>query len=550
MPFRRRAACLFLCLVWPLVALAAPKTVCTITVNSSDEKQTFERFLPRDDYRFVELVERGRPDWLASACRNRVQCDALIISGHFDGGTEFYTDRLDVRESLPVHELERVSCSDSCPGLFSQLKEVYLFGCNTLNAEAMRSASAEITRSLIRSGHSTADAAALTRVLGERYGESNRDRMRNIFKDVPVLYGFSSKAPLGHAARPLLERYFQTAPAGEIASGHVSPRLLSLFAPSSMTVTAGATADEVHAAFRRDVCEFADDRLSEPQRLAFVHDVLRRDAAEARLFIDHLEEYSRTLGPEQRGEPETAAKLAEIAGDRAARKRFLDFVRDADQPNVRVRMIGFAQDIGWLTPTEGRAEFLRMIADQMSRNAVGSSEVDLVCARDRDPDLGLALLGLPAASPRTGNVANAAMLACLGNPEAHARMLRALTSPDDGDVSIAQVYLRHRPLADTTDLRTIMARIGHMPRPEGQVHALDALARQHVDDPESLQELARLFTAARSVQVQRAIAGILIRADYRMLARNDLARSLRQNRLRSPDGDDVIDALIRRLQAP
>ena len=160
MPFRRRAACLFVCLVWPLVALAAPKTVCTITVNSSDEKQTFERFLPRDDYRFVELVERGRPDWLASACRNRVQCDALIISGHFDGGTEFYTDRLDVRESLPVHELERVSCSDSCPGLFSQLKEVYLFGCNTLNADAMRSASAEITRSLIRSGHSAADAAA------------------------------------------------------------------------------------------------------------------------------------------------------------------------------------------------------------------------------------------------------------------------------------------------------------------------------------------------------------------------------------------------------
>jgi hypothetical protein len=298
------------------------------------------------------------------------------------------------------------------------------------------------------------------------------------------------------------------------------------------------------------VCEFADDRLSEPQRLAFVHDVLRRDAAEARLFIDHLEEYSRTLGPEQRGEPETAAKLTEIAGDRAARKRFLDFVRDADQPDVRVRMIGFAQDIGWLTPVEGRAEFLRMISDQMSRNAVGSTEVDLVCARDRDPDLGLALLGLPAASPRTGNVANAAMLACLGNQEAHARMLRALTSADDGDVSMAQVYLRHRPVADATDIRAITARIGHMPRAEGQVHALDALSRQHVDDPESLQELARLFAAARSVQVQRAIAGILIRADYRMLARNDLARSLRQSRLRSPDGDDVIDALIRRLQAP
>ena len=204
-----RLACLLACLsaLSPLAA-ADPKTVCTITVNSPNEKQTFERHLPRDQYRFVELVERGRSDWLASACSSDVKCDALIISGHFDGGTEFYTDRLDVRESLPVHELERVSCSESCPGLFSQLKEVYLFGCNTLNADAMRSASAEIVRSLVRSGHSAADAAFLAQVLGQQPGERYRDRMRNIFKDVPVVYGFSSKAPLGDVAVPLLDRYF------------------------------------------------------------------------------------------------------------------------------------------------------------------------------------------------------------------------------------------------------------------------------------------------------------------------------------------------------
>ena len=95
-----------------------------------------------------------------------------------------------------------------------------------------------------------------------------------------------------------------------------------------------------------------------------------------------------------------------------------------------------------------------------------------------------------------------------------------------------------------------VALVARMPRSEGQVQALDALAGQRVDDPESLQALARLFAVARSVQVQRAIAGVLIRADYRMLARNDLARSLRQSRLRSPDGQDVIDALIRRLQVP
>ncbi len=103
----------------------------------------------------------------------------------------------------------------------------------------MRSASAEIGRSLVRSGHSPADAERLSRVLNERHGESNRDRMRQIFKDVPVIYGFSSKAPLGRTAGPLLERYFQSGAGGEIGSGRASAKLLGLFAPSSMTVTAG-----------------------------------------------------------------------------------------------------------------------------------------------------------------------------------------------------------------------------------------------------------------------------------------------------------------------
>src|SRR5215212_6937675 len=109
----------------PVAALADKKSVCTITVNSPDERDTFRRYLPPDEYEFIELVQRGRPDWLASACRANVRCDVLLISGHFDDGTQFYSDRLDSREYLPVDELERASCSDSCGGLFSQLKEVY-----------------------------------------------------------------------------------------------------------------------------------------------------------------------------------------------------------------------------------------------------------------------------------------------------------------------------------------------------------------------------------------------------------------------------------------
>src|SRR5437016_3302542 len=70
----------------PAAAAAGKETVCTITVNSSNEKQAFERYLPKSRFEFVELVERGRPDWLESARRKGIRCDILVISGHYDGG--------------------------------------------------------------------------------------------------------------------------------------------------------------------------------------------------------------------------------------------------------------------------------------------------------------------------------------------------------------------------------------------------------------------------------------------------------------------------------
>ena len=190
-----------------------------------------------------------------------------------------------------------------------------------------------------------------------------------------------------------------------------------------------------------------------------------------------------------------------------------------------------------------------MIADQMARDRVGRNEVDLACARNRDSEPDPALQRLAADAAQSGKVAQAAVLACLGSAEAHARVVRALTSSNADDVAIAQVYLRHRPLADVDELRAVTSAIARMPTSDAQVRALDTLAQQRLADPESLREITRLFPLARSVDVQRAIAGILIRSDYRVLGRSDLARSLRQHRLKSPDGNDVIDALIRVLQA-
>jgi hypothetical protein len=528
-------------------ARAARKTVCTITVNSADERETFRRWLPADDYDFVELVERGRPDWLASSCSKGVRCDILLISGHFDGGTEFYTDRLDQREYLPVSELERVSCSESCPGLFSQLKDVYLFGCNTLNAEPMRSASPEIGRSLVRAGYSPDDAERLSRWLAERYGESNRDRMRNIFKDVPAIYGFSGKAPLGRYAGPLLEKYFQGGGAQEVATGRPSAALLGLFSRTGMTVTPGMNDADPHAGFRRDACQFADERVPTAGKIAFVHELLKRPAAEVRMFLDAIERWAATLTDAYRA-PEDVAALEAIAADGVARERYLAFARDADEPAVQVRMMALARRLGWLSAADEQVEFARMIAERTQRNALGVTEVELACARGGDRAAGDELARRVRAL-RGDKVALAAVLACLGDAESHARVVRALNAADDDDVGIAQVYLHHRPIVDAAELRTVTSGIARMPQRAAQVRALDTLAALRVSDPDSLAALATLFPQAKSLEVQRAIAGILIRADHATLARGDLAKTLRRYRLRSPDGQDMIDVLIRRLEA-
>ena len=530
-------------------ASALPKTVCTITINSSDEKDVFQRKLPRGEYNFVELVQRGQPDWLASARRRGVACDALIISGHFDDGTEFYTDRHHDREFLTVHEMQRASCSASGDGLFAQLKEVYLFGCNTLKSEPRYIAGDEILRSLVRSGSSRLDAERAAARLSERYGQSNRDRLRHVFKDVPLLYGFSSKAPLGRSAGPLLERYFQSAPAGEVASGRASPTLLKLFGPSSMIAVAGLAEADPHAGFRRDMCSLNDDRLSDAQKLRSLHAVLQRDVTEVRMILDHLERYAASIGPTQQQLPEVAAVLGTIERDHLTRERYLAFARDADEAAVQSRMMALARTLGWLSPEQEQVEFVRMLGRRMAKDKLGKNEVDLVCAMQPKLESGLAPQLLATGTVQPAKVAHAAVLACLGHAEAHERTVRALLSPDEGQVAIAQAYLRHRPLADVGELRAVTSGVARMTSASAQARVLETLARQRLADPQSLREIAGLFPLARSLDVQRAIAGILIRADTTVLARADLAHSLRQHRLKSPDGSDLIDVLIRVLQS-
>lgn len=550
-------------LPWPLLALlatglglslplraAAPQTVCTITVNSADEKEAFRRHLPASKYRFVELVERGRADWLASACKAKVRCDVLVISGHYDGANDFFSDQLEVREYLPVAELERVSCSDSCPALFAQLKEVHLFGCNTLNPAPQSSASAEIVRSLVREGRSPKEAQRQLQALSAAHGETSRDRMRQIFNGVPVIYGFSSAAPLGPVAATTLNRFFRDGGTRDIGRGHPSGRLLGYFAPFAMSSAQGMEGRDPHAGARADMCRFADDRQTDAQRLEFVHALLQRHSGESRIYLDRMLRLTGALDERTRQTPAVAAALTAIADDAAARTRFLDFARGTEQWPVRVRMLDLARDLGWLPDADRWAERARMLADLQARPEIGVHEVDTACGLNQDRELeGLFNRRVPPGSA-ADDVAHAAVRACLGSDEGRARTLAALAGRDEADVRVAQAYLRHRPITDAAELRRVATAIARMAPSDAQVRALEVLGRHYLSDRQVLAQLARLFVETPSWEVQNAIAGILIRADRRSVASLQLESALRQHRRRAPDGATLVDALLQRVSTP
>ncbi|WP_144289916.1 hypothetical protein [Ideonella sp. A 288] len=539
-------------LAWPAAAGAAAglQTVCTITVNSADEKEAFRRHLPEAKYRFVELVERGRPDWLASACRADVACDVLIISGHYDGAHEFFSDRLETREYLPVAELERVSCSESCPALFSRLKEVHLFGCNTLNPAPQGGAAAEIVRSVVREGHSAKEAARQLAALNSAFGESSRDRMRQIFMDVPVIYGFSSSAPLGPVAAATLEGYFQGNGIREVGQGHPSGRLLGHFAPFAMTVAQGLTDKDPQAAVRRDVCRFADDRVSNADKLDFVHELLQRPNADAWVHLDRIQRQATAPDDAAPMAPDVARARDRIVRDDAARTRFLAVARATAQPSSRARLIDVARDLGWLSAEQRWQELALMLGDLQARPALGITEVDLACTLNREHDLDGAFNRRVAPGSPADDVPHAAVRACLGSAEAHARTLQALVGASEADVQIAQAYLRHRPLNDPAELRRVAADVAAMHPSDAQVRALEALGRHYLSDGDILDRLTRLFADTPSWSVQAAVAGILIRADRRAIASPRLLSTLVERRLPSPNGGNMIDALVHRLQSP
>lgn len=191
------------------------KTVCTITVNSEEERQSFQKFLPASSYNFLELLPQPEADrfitrdsqWLQRSCENQVRCDVLVISGHF--AESFLGDK---GFEISVADFQNFKRKSECQNFFDSIKEVYLFGCNTLASKNADSRSiSEYVNVLIGDGVAPHTAQRIAARRYTSYDQSVAEKMKAIFSSAHFITGFTTVGPSGKSVQPTLEKYLRTA---------------------------------------------------------------------------------------------------------------------------------------------------------------------------------------------------------------------------------------------------------------------------------------------------------------------------------------------------
>jgi HEAT repeat len=179
------------------------KNICSITINSDDEIKTFKNKFSSDGrFKFTELIN-GNVEWFDQACDSNIQCDVLVISGHFAGTFVGKSGH-----NLSLSQLEAKSCSKKCTGILEKPKEIYLFGCNTLASKGSSSRTPEqYLQALLEDNFERSFAERMVEARYGVSGEENINRMKRAFPGVPVIYGFCDKAPLGYESGPLMQKY-------------------------------------------------------------------------------------------------------------------------------------------------------------------------------------------------------------------------------------------------------------------------------------------------------------------------------------------------------
>ena len=240
------------------------------------------------------------------------------------------------------------------------------------------------------------------------------------------------------------------------------------------------------------------------QRCAFIHQLLQRQMAEARMYLDRIERLRRTLDDARPARLRTVAQALEAIARDARRPRALSRLRTRCRSARGARAHARCCARRWVgcRTTELREELMRMFDEMLARNdRWRAGDVDLVCSLNAGRELDGAL-----DSRREHRSTTSRMRRCArawATPKATRNARRRCTAPrgqcrDRADLSAA-------PADRPTSTSCAMSR-------RDRAHESDRMRRcarcrrwrgTRLSDPEILDTLTRLYPGRRIARRSR-----------------------------------------------
>lgn len=362
------------------------KTICTMTINSDDEKKVFQSNIKDKNIKYVELVDTNNRNWLEDACASKVQCDTLIISGHF-GGAFFGS----TGERVSLDTLEKLSCSKTCDGILKSPKEVYLFGCNTLAEKSKDTRTPGQYRQVLLADGIAPDVA--DRIVAARYspiGDSFKARMQKVFAGVPQIYGFDSIGPAGKTVRPFLNKYLsslsssyserldQLEAAKVISSIDGGNKAIANFSNNWNTALQGTARASCSGAkdFAKKECGLFDPKLNTFEKLTLTKELL--NSPERLSHMGVVESYLRELDFTKLSSDEKSV-LSEISKNHLAKKVLISAV-DAldDSPSLKWSLVNLGSSLNWYSKEDTQKKIRAFIGSRLAAGPTRETN-DFIC---------------------------------------------------------------------------------------------------------------------------------------------------------------------------
>ena len=328
----------------------AKKTVCSMAINSSDEINAFKSELSPNDFDFVELTKNKSDggDWFKNSCAAKVQCDVLIISGHF-AGTFFGESGM----NLPINDLENASCKSDCDGILKRPKEVFLFGCNTLaGKKADQRTPEQYLEVLMNDGFSAAQAQQVVAFRYSPIGGRFSYRMSQIFNKTPRIYGFNSVSPLGKYNGPILKTYLRQNSSNyvQIVESATSAQNMSLLKAFSRTAIVQETGAAVATNETSPVCYLSSENQSTSRidKLKWIQAQLEKsDSLE---LVGHFTEFFKEQKFQRRWTNEEAAIFSKIQENSALKEQLTAIVSSNKLwlKRTQAEVLEFMKQVGWI----------------------------------------------------------------------------------------------------------------------------------------------------------------------------------------------------------